>query len=153
VIKTDGTALPVAEVGFKGARLVLAATIAGFLLLGVGMPKAEASSRRSTCFFDLRSARISSQCGQVIDHFYQYLQSVQPSKQLGIIGFATDYVRESNNVRLSMMRARAVARELERLGVPRGILYRQGFGSKDPIVPSAMQDPENRRVEMFIRPE
>jgi outer membrane protein OmpA-like peptidoglycan-associated protein len=56
-------------------------------------------------------------------------------------------------VRLSMMRAQAVARELEKLGVPRDILYRQGFGSQDPLVPSPLQDPQNRRVEMFIRPE
>ncbi len=116
------------------------------------MPKAEANFYSYRCFFDLRSARINDRCQQVIDQFYEYVQSLQPPYQLEINGFAQDYGRESNNLRLSMMRAQAVARELETLGVPHDILHRQAYGSQDLLVPGTTQDPQNRRVEMFIQP-
>jgi outer membrane protein OmpA-like peptidoglycan-associated protein len=136
----------------KSARFALAVIIAG-LVLEAGVPKAEATSRSFMCFFDLRSARMNDRCRQVIDYFYKYVRSLQPPLQLEIDGFAQDYTRETNNLRLSMMRARAVARELERLGIPNDILHRQAYGSQDLLVPGTTQDPQNRRVQMFIQPQ
>jgi outer membrane protein OmpA-like peptidoglycan-associated protein len=54
------------------------------------------------------------------------------------------------NMRLSERRARAVARELERLGVPTGALDLKWFGETRPKVPTAdgVREAQNRRVEV-----
>lgn len=55
------------------------------------------------------------------------------------------------NLRLSLRRANAVARALERFGVPGGDLVVRGVGERHLRVPTApgMREPQNRRVEII----
>lgn len=69
-----------------------------------------------------------------------------------IVGHADDQGSEKDNLRLSMRRAKAVARQLESLGVDYRRLTVRGLGESEPANPG--EDPEsrkaNRRVEIFL---
>ena len=57
------------------------------------------------------------------------------------------------NQGLSLRRARAVAAELVRRGVPQAEIAVQGFGDTRPLVPTqaGVREPQNRRVEIILR--
>ena len=57
------------------------------------------------------------------------------------------------NQGLSLRRARTVAAELVRDGVPQSAINVQGLGETNPLVPTAdgVREPQNRRVEIIIR--
>lgn len=57
------------------------------------------------------------------------------------------------NERLSRRRAEALAAELERQGVARGLISVQAFGESRPLVAAAdgVREPQNPRVEIVLR--
>lgn len=57
------------------------------------------------------------------------------------------------NQGLSLRRARAVAAELVRRGVPQAEIAIQGFGDTRPLVPTraGVREPQNRRVDIILR--
>ncbi|MDR3531786.1 MAG: OmpA family protein [Rhodopila sp.] len=57
------------------------------------------------------------------------------------------------NQALSERRARNVAAELDRNGVPQNVITVQGFGFTRPLVPSGpgVRKPQNRRVEIILQ--
>jgi outer membrane protein OmpA-like peptidoglycan-associated protein len=57
------------------------------------------------------------------------------------------------NQALSIWRARTVADELVRDGVPASVISIQGFGESNPLVPTGngVRKAQNRRVEIVIR--
>lgn len=62
--------------------------------------------------------------------------------------------RHPTNMHLSAHRAISVRRELVTMGVPAGQIMASGWGEHRPLVPNTSNGntPQNRRVEIFIRP-
>ncbi|MEO1009501.1 MAG: OmpA family protein [Planctomycetota bacterium] len=63
--------------------------------------------------------------------------------------------RHATNMHLSVHRSIAVRRELVSMGLPAGRIKAAGWGEQRPLVPNTTtgNTPQNRRVEIFIRPD
>jgi outer membrane protein OmpA-like peptidoglycan-associated protein len=53
--------------------------------------------------------------------------------------------------RLSVRNASSVAAELEQLGIPGDLIAVVAFGNKEPLVPNAPKDVQNRLVDIQLR--
>lgn len=70
-----------------------------------------------------------------------------------IVGYTDDLPTPGGNVRLSQLRAQAVAGWLVAHGVPAGRLQTYGYGDADPVAPNTPAgQPLNRRVDVIIDP-
>lgn len=100
-------------------------------------------------FFAWDRADISPVARQVIE---QVAADFKAGKmvRLHLAGHADRSGPEAYNMRLSERRARAVARELEQLGVPASALDLKWYGETRPRVPTAdgVREAQNRRVEV-----
>ena len=67
------------------------------------------------------------------------------------MGFAPDADNPTAADELSVRRASSVATELEQLGIPGDLITIVGFGNKEPLIPNAPTDPQNRLVNIEFR--
>lgn len=73
--------------------------------------------------------------------------------RLEVNGYTDTSGRPSYNQGLSLRRARIVAAELVRDGVPENAINIQGWGDTNRLVPTGagVREPQNKRVEIIIR--
>lgn len=105
-------------------------------------------------FFDFDSAELAGEAKQLI------AQAADPARQNGqtVLGLAGHTDRAGSNpynMALGQRRAEAVQRELESLGVSGSRISVQSFGEDQTRVDTldGQREPQNRRVEITIRPQ
>ena len=103
-------------------------------------------------FFDWDRADLSDRARQIVAEAAAAATRVQTTR-IEVQGNADRTGTSTYNQRLSLRRARAVADELVRSGIPQGEISVQGFGETRPLVPTlaGVREPENRRVEIILR--
>jgi outer membrane protein OmpA-like peptidoglycan-associated protein len=113
---------------------------------------AAAPARSYLVFFDWDKATLTDRARQIV------ADAAAASARIATTRIETNGYTDTSgtpvyNQALSMRRAQAVAAELVKDGVPRGIISIQGFGETHPLVPTAagVREPQNRRVEIVIR--
>jgi len=110
------------------------------------------ASRTYLVFFDWDRADLTDRARQIIAEAAAASTRVQTTR-IEVQGNADRSGTPAYNQGLSVRRARAVAAELVRRGVPQGAINVQGFGDSRPLVPTAagVREPQNRRVEIILR--
>ena len=119
----------------------------------VAPPTAEAVPLRSyLVFFDWDRADLTDRARQIIAEAATAFTRVQTTR-IEVQGNADRSGTPAYNQGLSLRRARSVAAELVRRGVPQAEIAIQGFGDARPLVPTpaGMGEPQNRRVEIVLR--
>ncbi len=108
-------------------------------------------ARSYLVFFDGNQAGLSDRARQIIRAAADASTHVQYT-QIRVNGYTDTSGSARYNQALSVRRARAVAAELVRLGVPRGAIAIRGFGETHLLVPTGpnVREPQNRRVEIII---
>lgn len=102
-------------------------------------------------FFAWDQADISPVARTVLEQVLADYRRGQPAR-LVLAGHADRSGPESYNLPLSERRARAVAEELRRLGIPSDALFLEWFGESRPRIPTedGAREPQNRRVEIVF---
>ena len=102
-------------------------------------------------FFEFDSARLTSDAYRVAGHVAEVVKR-QPERHISVEGHTDSVGTVAYNQRLSVDRARSVADELARDGVPRRRLSVVGHGESTPIATNntASGRQKNRRVEVVI---
>jgi OOP family OmpA-OmpF porin len=118
----------------------------------VAPPSTGSISRTYLVFFDWDRADLTDRARQIIAEAATASTRVQTTR-IEVQGNADRSGTPAYNQGLSVRRARAVAAELVRRGVPQGAINVQGFGDSRPLVPTAagVREPQNRRVEIILR--
>jgi len=119
----------------------------------VSVPTTEAAPTRTyLVFFDWDRADLTDRARQIVDEAATASTRVQTTR-IEVQGNADRSGTPAYNQGLSVRRARAVAAELVRRGVPQGEIAVQGFGDTRPLVQTAagVREPQNRRVEIILR--
>ena len=113
---------------------------------------APALARTFLVFFDWDRADLTDRARQIIADAATNSRTVA-STRIEVGGHADRTGTAAYNQRLSVRRGEAVAAELVRRGVDRGMITVQGFGFERPLVPTAqgVREPQNRRVEIVLR--
>jgi len=108
--------------------------------------------RNYLVFFDWDRAGLTDRAQQIVAEAAAASSRVQVTR-IEVAGHADRSGPDRYNLALSIRRARAVADELVRQGVPRGSITTQGFGERRPLVQTAdgVHEPHNRRVEIVLR--
>jgi len=108
-------------------------------------------ARSYLVFFDWDKATLSDRARQIIRLAAEASTHVQYT-QIRVNGYTDTSGSARYNQALSVRRAKAVAAELVRLGVPRGSIAIRGFGETHPLVPTGpgVREAQNRRVEIII---
>ncbi len=109
-------------------------------------------SRTYLVFFDWDRADLTDRARQIVAEAATASTRVQTTR-IEVQGNADRSGTPAYNQGLSLRRARAVASELVRHGVPQSEIAVQGFGDTHPLVPTAagVREPQNRRVEIILR--
>ena len=109
-------------------------------------------SRTYLVFFDWDRADLTDRARQIVAEAAAASSRVQTTR-IEVGGNAARSGTPAYNQGLSLRRARAVAAELVRLGVPQSEIAVEGFGDTRPLVPTAagVREPQNRRVEIILR--
>jgi len=102
-------------------------------------------------FFDWDRADLTARARQIVAEAARNIDHVQHTR-IDVNGNADRSGSPQYNQRLSMRRARTVAAELVRDGVPSNAIDIKAFGDTRPLVPTAagVREPQNRRVEIVI---
>lgn len=103
-------------------------------------------------FFDWNRADLTDRARQIISEAARVPLSVQVTRIM--LSGNTDTTGAARyNQALSLRRARAVAAELVRDGVPPSVIDAQGFGFSRLLVPTGpgVREPQNRRVEFMFQ--
>jgi OOP family OmpA-OmpF porin len=119
----------------------------------VAVPTTEVQPQRTyLVFFDWDRADLTARARQVVAEAAAASTRVQTTR-IEVQGNADRSGTPAYNQGLSVRRARAVAAELVRGGVPQSAITVQGFGDTRPLVPTAagVREPQNRRVEIILR--
>ncbi len=118
----------------------------------VAPPSTGSISRTYLVFFDWDRADLTDRARQIIAEAATASARVQTTR-IEVQGNADRSGTPAYNQGLSVRRARAVAAELVRRGVPQAAINVQGFGDTRPLVPTAagVREPQNRRVEIILR--
>lgn len=113
---------------------------------------APAPSRSYLVFFDWDKATLTDRARQIIREAAENSTRVQYTR-IEVNGYTDTSGTPQYNQGLSVRRARAVAAELVRNGVPQNAISIQGFGETNLLVPTGpgVREPQNRRVEIIIR--
>lgn len=113
---------------------------------------APAPARTYLVFFDWDKADLTDKARSIIADAAQASTKVQTT-QIEVNGYTDLSGTPAYNQGLSVRRAKAVAAELVRLGVPRTEIEIMGYGESDPLVPTApgVREPQNRRVEIILK--
>ena len=109
-------------------------------------------SRSYLVFFDWDRADLTDRARQIVAEAAAASPRVQTTR-IEVQGNADRSGTPAYNQGLSLRRARTVAAELVRLGVPQSEIAVQGFGDTHPLVPTTagVREPQNRRVEIILR--
>ena len=121
-------------------------------MLGVRYNFGQAPARTYLVFFDWDKADLTARSRQIIAEAAQASTHVQTTR-IEVNGYTDLSGTPQYNQGLSVRRARVVAAELVRDGVPQRSIDVRGFGETHPLVPTAqgVREPQNRRVEIILR--
>lgn len=113
---------------------------------------APAASRSFLVFFDWDKAALTDRARSIVREAAENSTRVQYTR-LEVNGYTDTSGTPAYNQGLSVRRARAVAGELVRNGVPQNSISVQGLGDTQLLVPTGagVREPQNRRVEIIIR--
>ncbi len=111
-----------------------------------------AAARTYLVFFDWDRADLTDRARQIVAEAAAASTRVRTTR-IEVQGNADRSGLPAYNQRLSLSRARAVAAELVRRGVPQEEINIQAFGDTRPLVPTAagVREPQNRRVDIILR--
>ncbi len=110
------------------------------------------ASRTYLVFFDWDRADLTDRARQIVAEAANASTRVRTTR-IEVQGNADRSGTPAYNQGLSLRRARVVAAELIRLGVPQSEIAVQGFGDTRPLIATAagVREPQNRRVEIILR--
>jgi OOP family OmpA-OmpF porin len=113
---------------------------------------APAPARSYLVFFDWDKADLTERAREIVKEAADNSTRVQVTR-IEVNGYTDTSGTPTYNQALSIRRARAVAGELVRDGVPQNIINIQGFGETHLLVSTGpgVREPQNRRVEIIIR--
>ncbi len=113
---------------------------------------APAAARSYLIFFDWDKATLTDRARSIVKEAADSSTRVQYTR-LEVNGYTDTSGTQIYNRDLSLRRARAVAAELVRNGVPQNAISAQGLGDTNLLVPTGagVREPQNRRVEIIIR--
>ena len=113
---------------------------------------APAAARSYLVFFDWDKATLSDRARGIIKEAAENSARVQYTR-IEVNGYTDTSGTPRYNQGLSERRARAVAAELVRNGVPQSAINIQGFGDTKLLVATGpgVREPQNRRVEILVR--
>jgi OmpA-OmpF porin, OOP family len=113
---------------------------------------APAPSRSYLVFFDWDKASLTDRARQIIKEAADNSTRVQYTR-IEVNGYTDTSGRPQYNQELSVRRAKAVAAELTKDGVPPSAITAQGFGDTHLLVSTGpgVREPQNRRVEIIVR--
>jgi OmpA-OmpF porin, OOP family len=113
---------------------------------------APAPARSYLVFFDWDKATLTDRAREIIREAATASTHVQYT-QIIVNGYTDTSGTFRYNMGLSVRRARAVAAELVRDGVPENVISIHGYGETHLLVPTGpgVREPQNRRVEIIIR--
>jgi outer membrane protein OmpA-like peptidoglycan-associated protein len=114
-------------------------------------PAAPAVARTYLVFFDWDRADLTDRARQIVAEAAAASTSVQTTR-IDVQGNADRSGTPAYNQALSLRRARVVAAELVRHGVPQAAIEIQAFGDTRPLVPTGpgVREPQNRRVAIIL---
>ena len=109
-------------------------------------------SRSYLVFFDWDKADLTDRARQIVSEAAANSTKVQYT-QIEVNGYTDTSGTPRYNQGLSIRRAKAVAAELVKDGVPQSAIAIQGFGETHLLVPTGpgVREPQNRRVEIIIK--
>jgi OOP family OmpA-OmpF porin len=109
-------------------------------------------SRSYLVFFDWDKAVLTERARQIVAEAAANSTKVQYTR-IEVNGYTDTSGTPKYNQGLSVRRARAVAAELVKDGVPSSAISIQGFGETHLLVPTGdgVREPQNRRVEIILR--
>ncbi len=115
-------------------------------------PPSEAPTRTYLVFFDWDRADLSARARQIVAQAAAASTRV-PNTRIEVSGYTDASGTRTYNQSLSLRRAQTVEAELVRDGVPAAEIEVHGLGESNPLVPTAagVREPQNRRVEIFLR--
>jgi OOP family OmpA-OmpF porin len=113
---------------------------------------APAPARSYLVFFDWDKSELTDRAKTIVKEAADNSIRVQVTR-IEVNGYTDTSGAPSYNQGLSIRRARAVAGELVRDGVPQNVISVQGFGDTHLLVATGpgVREPQNRRVEIIIR--
>ncbi len=113
---------------------------------------APAAARSYLVFFDWDKATLTERARGIVKEAAENSTRVQYTR-LEVNGYTDTSGTPRYNQGLSLRRARTVAAELVRDGVPQSAIAIQGLGDTNLLVPTGagVREPQNRRVEIIIR--
>ena len=113
---------------------------------------APAAARSYLVFFDWDKASLTERARSIVREAAENSTRVQYTR-LEVNGYTDTSGTARYNKGLSERRARTVAAELVRDGVPQNAISVQGLGDTNLLVPTGagVREPQNRRVEIIIR--
>jgi OOP family OmpA-OmpF porin len=113
---------------------------------------APAPARSYLVFFDWDKAELTERAKSIVKEAADNSTRVQVTR-IEVNGYTDTSGTPKYNQGLSIRRAKAVAGELVRDGVPQNVIAIQGFGETHLLVATGpgVREPQNRRVEIVIR--
>jgi OmpA-OmpF porin, OOP family len=113
---------------------------------------APAAARSYLVFFDWDKATLTERARGIVKEAADNSTRVQVTR-IEVNGYTDTSGTPRYNEGLSVRRARTVAAELVRDGVPQNVINIQGLGETNLLVPTGagVREPQNRRVEIIIR--
>ena len=113
---------------------------------------APAPARSYLVFFDWDKADLTERARAIVKQAADNSTRVQVTR-IEVNGYTDTSGTRAYNQGLSVRRAKAVAGELVRDGVPRDVIAVKGFGETHLLVSTGpgVREPQNRRVEIIIR--
>ncbi|MBV9248047.1 MAG: OmpA family protein [Acetobacteraceae bacterium] len=113
---------------------------------------APAPARSYLVFFDWDKANLTERARAIVKEAAENSTRVQYTR-IEVNGYTDTSGTPRYNQGLSVRRARAVAAELVRNGVPQSAIAIKGFGETHLLVPTGpgVREPQNRRVEIIIQ--
>jgi OOP family OmpA-OmpF porin len=113
---------------------------------------APAPARSYLVFFDWDKANLTERARSIVKEAADNSTRVQVTR-IEVNGYTDTSGTPQYNEGLSIRRAKAVAGELVRDGVPQNVINIQGFGDTHLLVSTGpgVREPQNRRVEIIIR--
>jgi OmpA-OmpF porin, OOP family len=113
---------------------------------------APAAARSYLVFFDWDKATLTDRARAIVKEAADNSTRVQVTR-IEVNGYTDTSGTPTYNRGLSVRRAKTVAAELVRDGVPQNVINIQGFGETNLLFPTGagVREPQNRRVEIIIR--
>lgn len=107
---------------------------------------------RGTILFNSNSARILRSSRSILDRLAYVLERC-PAAHVSVEGHSDALGDPASNQRLSLMRAQAVVKALEEIGVAKGRLSAVGYGDARPVSDNEteMGRARNRRIEFVVK--